>query len=671
MGNLVSSSTTTTTATPSTSVENNVGFPHPLPSSLHINSRHKNETKNPSTNDDTSLHFNPFSPWKKLKTVKFPVSELCTVADMLYLCIRKGVSLKFCSYDELLSMDIMKIGKISSLVPCGQKVFVFAEYQPSCIIIDTNLFSYRYLEFASSDFRFNDLHHFSACLVGRKIYVIGGKSENANKKQQQKEKEEEDLNTEEGVCGVLTLDIGTFHCENVCTLGDSPPPLYCHFSVAIASKIFVFGGINLAQIRQSLYIFDTLTSRWSIPQTTGSAPSPSFVKGIIAHGVKLLAFCAGGNPSIYMLDIVNMRWGKLDIFCDDVLANNSNRVSMCLWGKKVVLHESLEKNRPLLSETADKGTLYYLELDKLHFSLFFNTPPTQNLSEDMRKAINVKLFSDVKIEVSSRNEVFYLHKCVLQARGVSDLLCQDCVVISEEFSYDVVKFAIDVIYGDNIQLPTELYDSFMKFVDKYQLSRIHKLDNNAQTTSDERPTIVSALEGDLSKMFLEKKNTDIYFKVEDKIISAHRIVLWSRSKYFKVMLESDMKEADIFSHIEVQDTRYADFECVLYWVYTGVLDLENPLQKGGVSPDPFGVFELANRYQIDDLVNLSTDCLCKNMDVESVVQLLEWSDALNVTVLKSACIDSIVLNYEAVLQIKNFHSLQAELRNKILKYLPF
>ena len=71
--------------------------------------------------------------------------------------------------------------------------------------------------------------------------------------------------------------------------------------------------------------------------------------------------------------------------------------------------------------------------------------------------------------------------------------------------------------------------------------------------------------------------TDIVFVVDGERIPAHKLVLASQSEYFRVMLYGEMKEASQ-EEIVLSDVPLAPFKKLLQYAYTGVLQLDEPLE---------------------------------------------------------------------------------------------
>ncbi|OXA42408.1 RCC1 and BTB domain-containing protein 1 [Folsomia candida] len=74
------------------------------------------------------------------------------------------------------------------------------------------------------------------------------------------------------------------------------------------------------------------------------------------------------------------------------------------------------------------------------------------------------------------------------------------------------------------------------------------------------------LGGDIANLWRTKENSDITFTVEGKTITAHKFILTCRSEYFAKMLSNEWKEGN-GSEIVINDTVYAVFEAILFYIY--------------------------------------------------------------------------------------------------------
>ena len=104
--------------------------------------------------------------------------------------------------------------------------------------------------------------------------------------------------------------------------------------------------------------------------------------------------------------------------------------------------------------------------------------------------------------------------------------------------------------------------------------------------------LTSQLAADMKKVVNNKEYSDFQFLIEDKIIYAHKIILFARSKYFKDILE---KTPEIAS-FKVEDFSYDVFMLVIEYIYT---DHVKPLTS-----DLVDLSKAAAHFQLERLATL-------------------------------------------------------------------
>lgn len=78
----------------------------------------------------------------------------------------------------------------------------------------------------------------------------------------------------------------------------------------------------------------------------------------------------------------------------------------------------------------------------------------------------------------------------------------------------------------------------------------------------------------LSELYLNEKDSDIVFIIDNERISAHKFVLMLRCEYFRLMFLSGLREA-INGEVVVKETSLIAFKTVLNYMYTGKIYLND------------------------------------------------------------------------------------------------
>ncbi|XP_033725613.1 BTB/POZ domain-containing protein 2-like isoform X2 [Pecten maximus] len=145
--------------------------------------------------------------------------------------------------------------------------------------------------------------------------------------------------------------------------------------------------------------------------------------------------------------------------------------------------------------------------------------------------------------------------------------------------------------------------------------------------------------------------SDVTFIIgeERNRISAHKLVLLSRSPVFYAMLEGPMADK---GEITIPDISADTFKLFLRYLYTDKIDLTDR----NVVP----VFNVARKYCVDILVSLCEEFLSKNLTAESACVFLEQAYIFVADSLQEECLRYIVENATVVLRSVTFTDLSLD-----------
>ncbi|PAN14153.1 hypothetical protein PAHAL_2G388000 [Panicum hallii] len=91
-------------------------------------------------------------------------------------------------------------------------------------------------------------------------------------------------------------------------------PRHRHAAAAVASKIYVFGGLSNEGIYSCMNVFDTKSKQWSMLPAAGEWPCARHSHSLVSYGSKLFMF--GGHDGqqalndFYSFDTTTLRWNK-------------------------------------------------------------------------------------------------------------------------------------------------------------------------------------------------------------------------------------------------------------------------------------------------------------------------------------------------------------------------
>jgi N-acetylneuraminic acid mutarotase len=158
----------------------------------------------------------------------------------------------------------------------------------------------------------------------------------------------------------------------------------------------------------------------------------------------------------------------------------------------------------------------------------------------------------------------------------------------------------------------------------------------------------------LCNLVNSEKFADVDLLVDGRRIPAHRCILYSKSDYFRRLLESDMKES-FQTSIEIKGIGYSTFLEILFYIYTGRPALDMKYE------------ELIDLLVASDMLGLEDlKCFCMKeleeaVNVENVSSVCQLAAKYSAEQLKTFCVNFILKYFSQVVETKGFEEL---LRNE-------
>jgi len=132
----------------------------------------------------------------------------------------------------------------------------------------------------------------------------------------------------------------------------------------------------------------------------------------------------------------------------------------------------------------------------------------------------------------------------------------------------------------------------------------------------------------LRSLFMNEEGSDISFKVEDKIIPAHKDVLIQKSPYFANVFKSGMIESRQ-QVIDIQDCEYPVFQEFLRFIYLNKVELDADLA--------LKLLALSDKYLQSDLNEKCMSFLTYNLSSDNIYKILEFAREEDMSLLKDWC----------------------------------
>jgi hypothetical protein len=293
---------------------------------------------------------------------------------------------------------------------------------------------------------------------------------------------------------------------------------------------------------------------------------------------------------------------------------------------------------------------------------------------DFKPLVNNPLFSDVIFRIQGR--AIYAHQVIVYSRcqhlyRISLMLTRfagrsphDDIVI-DDVEYHVFLALMYYLYTDHLKVPPHLVGKLKHLATRYGLprlvalcQRLSELDKEYGDKQDAVAIPPSQFTTDMMEAVNNKAFADMLIETRNTegittLIYAHKSILFSRSDYFRVILNPNSafcergKSTFIFPEISQEI-----FLELLRFLYTNTIP---ELNENTVVDLIMG----ADRFLIEDMKSKIASILEDSIDVENVITMLAISERTNSPRLKKACLNFFVVQFE---QVKNSEDI------KYLKY---
>ncbi|XP_054163405.1 BTB/POZ domain-containing protein 9-like [Oppia nitens] len=171
---------------------------------------------------------------------------------------------------------------------------------------------------------------------------------------------------------------------------------------------------------------------------------------------------------------------------------------------------------------------------------------------------------------------------------------------------------------------------------------------------DDRIDLSDALLAQLSGLYMNEMASDIVFIVDGQRICGHKFVVCLRCDYFRLMFGSGLRES-ISHEVEIKDTPITAFKDVLYFMYTGVIHLNNKSID-----DIIDILYLGHRYEMRELVVAITDYMSLHITIDTVCVIHETASLFGLTSLERQCQQFMLYNGYQLLANDQLMTLDAQ-----------
>lgn len=322
-------------------------------------------------------------------------------------------------------------------------------------------------------------------------------------------------------------------------------------------------------------------------------------------------------------------------------------------------------------------------------SLAVNAGSSTLFAFDFKVALNNPRYSDVSFRVDGKT--FAAHRAIVFARcpylGAYTLLAHrfrptdadsspdpNPVVQLPQMRQQVFTAVLHYLYTDHLKAASHWLGEIKRVAAKFRLPRLEALCTaqlHSQSHSRQYKPPKSTFAAELAQVVDGPEWSDVVFAVADeeegeaegqvRHVHAHKVLLTSRSDYFKRIFGSSFAEGEQpkSKPVAIQGTQPRVFMAMLEYIYTGRLPAEETVSSNGTSAsgsieeaaaddpslpniNPDTVVELllaADRFLLDDLKQLCEAALEQSLESSNATWMLELSDRASAPRLKKATLE--------------------------------
>eukprot|EP01117_Protostelium_nocturnum_P008232 TRINITY_DN2938_c0_g1_i1.p1 TRINITY_DN2938_c0_g1~~TRINITY_DN2938_c0_g1_i1.p1 ORF type:complete len:804 (+),score=242.93 TRINITY_DN2938_c0_g1_i1:76-2412(+) len=257
-------------------------------------------------------------------------------------------------------------------------------------------------------------------------------------------------------------------------------------------------------------------------------------------------------------------------------------------------------------------------------------------------------FCDIKFNFGN-SEVVPAHKIVLWSKNQPFFEAitrgnESLEVQMDWISRDLFKIILEYLYSNKV--PRSSSEGILQELEKLSREKPELNLNSLLCRMEDRPDPNPIRDRMFSSAFGNSRFSDVELIVDGKRFATHKVILSSRSLFFKAMFGGGMKEAEQ-KEVNLPEIRAKVFELMLEYIYTGeIKDLTPTSEENGENvtdaQDAIDLLQLASEYNMMQLVGVCEVALQGLIQLDNVVQLFSFSTFISASSLREACIQFIL-----------------------------
>uniref|UniRef100_A0A0N5B6N2 BTB domain-containing protein n=1 Tax=Strongyloides papillosus TaxID=174720 RepID=A0A0N5B6N2_STREA len=169
----------------------------------------------------------------------------------------------------------------------------------------------------------------------------------------------------------------------------------------------------------------------------------------------------------------------------------------------------------------------------------------------------------------------------------------------------------------------------------------------------------------LSHLCFSESLSDVTLSINDVKLPAHKMVLASRSDYFKSLFNSGMKET-VSCEVVLHESNIQAFKICLKYLYTGKIDFHSMAIDMAID-----IFIISNKYAFEDLEELCTRYFKLNIEEQNICSILMVCLAYDLKEVENLALRYVDKHGNDILQLPEFLDLPGSCIENIISRNSF
>jgi N-acetylneuraminic acid mutarotase len=484
-----------------------------------------------------------------------------------------------------------------------------------------------------------------------------------------------------GSVSLQEVSVGSWEPVQIRTESPLPPGLSMHVSVTWGNSLFVFGGYSGQYRVKDFYEFNFTTKLWSLVRGRGVAPTPRDRHAAAVAGNAMYIFGGHDGSSrlgdTHRFDFASQRWSQVLIPGSSGIDAPTPRhsCSLAVYMDHLFMFGGFDGNY--------RNDVHVLDLATHKWSKFAATghPP----SPRYRSSFNV--CGDQLVVIAGHdgtrhlNDIYALNPQTatwarIYASGLMPIPRDSHTVVT--YGQSLVVFggssgsAMNDLHELNMQTlswvplfpggtaPEPRFCHSMVLADDAKLvvfggydgvsrrNDLLQLNINVGRVGQRVDVPKSTILHDLGGLVGNDRFSDVQFTVEDKVVPAHKLILFRIAHFSKLFADNDKDSAH--SSFTIENVKHSTFVNLLRYIYTDSVDIV----KHGELVE---LFEVADKFGIDRLKAVCQNAMLDCIDNNNAASLFSSADKHNAAHLRALAFNYIISNFDEVSVTPDFEEM--------------